>query len=93
MTLDTAFDVPSTSVARHVGEEMIILDLAGGRYVSLNGVGARIWDLIGEGRTLAMICSAIEEEYDVSRERVEQDVLNTAGEMASLGLITERGSA
>ena len=36
-----------------VGDETVILDLASGTYFGLDPVGARIWALMGEGKTLA----------------------------------------
>lgn len=90
MTLNRAFEIPAHAVARRVGDDLVILDLTGGRYLSLDPVGARIWELIGEGRTLGEVCSAMEEEYDVSRERLEEDVLKLAGELSAEGLVEER---
>lgn len=90
MTLDSAFDIPLHAVARKVGEDMVILDLDGGRYLSLDPVGSRIWELIGEGRTLSDVCSVMEEEYDVPRDVLEKDVLRLAGELSEQGLVEER---
>ena len=90
MTPDSAFDIPARTVARQVGDDMVFLDLAGGRYMSLNPVGARIWELIAEGRSIRAVCDAMVEEYEVSRDVLEADVLRLAGELVEEGLMEER---
>ena len=90
MTPDSHFEIPARTVARQVGDDMVILDMTGGRYLSLNPVGARIWELLAEGRSIRGICDGMVEEYDVPREVLEQDVLRLAGELVGEGLVEER---
>ena len=42
--------------------------------VNLNDTAARVWQLIGEGLDRDGICDAMEEEYDVDRKKLEEDV-------------------
>lgn len=79
--------IPYQVMARQVGEEIVILDLVGGSYFGLDPVGARIWQLMGEGKTLAEICEMMLEEYEVEREQLEADVLRIAGELLERGLV------
>jgi len=72
---------------QEVGEETVLLDLAGGSYFSLNEVGARIWQLIGEGATLQSIFDALVEEFDAEPERIRADLLALVDELAKSGLI------
>jgi hypothetical protein len=74
-------------MARSVGDETVILDLATGTYFGLDPVGARIWQLMGEGKTLAEICDLMLDEYEVSREELERDTLRLAEELAAQGLV------
>jgi hypothetical protein len=74
-------------MTRTVGDEVVILDLATGTYFGLDPVGARIWELMGEGKTLAEICDQMLAEYEVSREELEHDVLRLAEELEQQGLI------
>ena len=74
-------------IARQVGEETVMLDLANGTYFSLDPVGARIWQLLGEGKTLAEICEVMMAEYDVAGDEIERDVLSLAEELTARGLI------
>ena len=63
------------AVARQVGGETVILHLGSGTYFGLDPVGARIWQLMEEGKTLAEICNAMLDEYEVSREEFERDTM------------------
>lgn len=87
MNLSEKLTIPPQVMARQVGEETVILDLASGTYFGLDPVGARIWQLLAEGRTLAEVCEAMLAEYEVSREEIERDVLRLAEELGAKRLI------
>ena len=87
MNLSDRISVPSQVMGRSVGDETVILDLESGTYFGLDPVGARMWALMGEGKTLGEVCDVMLEEYDVTRQRLEEDLLNLAGELAERGLI------
>lgn len=87
MKLSDKIKVKDEVLARDVGDETVMLDLAKGAYFGLDPVGARIWQLLVAGRTLAEICDVMMDEYDVPRETLERDVLTLADELAAKGLI------
>ena len=87
MELADKVTIPAQVMARQVGEEIVILDLAGGSYFGLDPVGARIWELMGKGKTLAEICATMLEEYEVTAEQLQGDVIKLAGELAERGLV------
>jgi len=87
MNLTDRVVVPAQVMARQVGEETVILDLAEGTYYGLNPVGARIWAELAEGRTLGEACAALLDEYDVEAARLERDVSALADALASRGLV------
>lgn len=89
MKLSDTATIPSQVMARTVGDETVILDLASGTYFGLDPVGARIWQLIGEGKTLAEICATMLEEYEVEREQLETDVLRLSSELLERGLVVQ----
>ena len=74
MNLADKVTSPDQVMARQVGEETVILDLASGTYFGLDPVGARIWQLLGEGMTLAEVCESILAEYAVSQDEIERDL-------------------
>ena len=88
MNLSDKPTIPPQVMARQVGDETVILDLTGGTYYGLDPVGARVWQLIGEGKTLGEICDTLLDEYDVARDTLERDVLDLAEKLQADNLIT-----
>jgi hypothetical protein len=74
-------------VSCELAGEAVILDITPGIYYGLNAVGARIWKLIQEPRTVNEIRAAVLEEYDVEPDRCERDLLALLQELAARGLI------
>ena len=65
--------------------EVVILNLESGKYYSLGAVGATVWKMIQEPKTVGAVKEAILNTYDVTSERCEADLqalltsLQTAG--------------
>jgi hypothetical protein len=78
-------------VSSDLAGEAVILNLDSGTYYGLDAVGARIWSLIQEPKTLAEVRDAILAEYDVEIERCERDIRTLLEKLASEGLIEIRG--
>lgn len=87
MNLTDKVTIPAQVMARQVGEETVILDLASGTYFGLDPVGARIWQLMGEGKTLSEICDTMLDEYEVTRDALERDVIELAQKLSAQGLV------
>lgn len=90
MNLTDKVTIPAQVMARRVGEETVILDLSSGAYFGLDPVGARIWQLMDEGKTLAKICDTLLEEYDVTRETLERDVIELTEKLLEQKLVSIR---
>jgi hypothetical protein len=88
MNLTDKATIPAQVMARQVGDETVILDLAGGTYYGLDPVGARVWQLMGEGKSLEEICDTLLVEYDVTREVLLRDVLELTDKLHSQKLIS-----
>ena len=73
------------------GGETVLLDPVRGRYHTLNDVGARVWELLADGTTLAAIVGTIRTEYDVPLvggvDPVEQDVTTLLRHLRAAGLL------
>jgi hypothetical protein len=81
---------PKDQVSSDLGGEVAILDLKAGVYYGLDAVGARIWSLIQEPRTVNEIRDILLEEYDVEPERCERDLLALLRRLADEGLVEVR---
>ena len=87
MNNDSTFMVPPHVVARTVGADTVILDLESGTYFGLDPVGTRMWQLIEAGKSLAGLCDVMNDEYEVSRDALERDVLELASELSVKKLV------
>ena len=88
MTLTNRIAIAPNAVARQVGDETVILHLGSGTYFGLDAVGARIWQLMGEGKSLNEICDVVLDEYEVSREDLERDIAGLIKDLVAHDLVT-----
>ena len=88
MDLHEKVEISPQVIAREVGDELVILDLAGGSYFGLDAVGTRIWQLLREGKNPAEVCEIMVDEYEVSREELERDIIILLEELLSRELIS-----
>jgi hypothetical protein len=79
--------VSQDQVSCDLSGEAAILNLKSGVYFGLNTVGASIWKLIQEPRTMDEIRDAIVGEYDVEPKRCEQDILELLQELSNHELV------
>ena len=87
LSLDSMVVASSEQLASDLAGEVIILDLKSGIYYGLNSVGARIWSLLQEPRTVCEIRDIILDEYEVDPDRCEQDLMAVLSELLSRALI------
>lgn len=83
----TQVKASSDQVSCDLAGEAAILDLQNGVYYGLDPVGARIWELIQTPREVQEIVSLLLDEYDVSADQCQNDVLALLGQLAERGLI------
>lgn len=79
-------------ISSDLGKEAVILNLKTGVYHGLDPVGARIWNLLQEPRTVNDILDALLNEYEVEPDRCERDLLALLQQLASEGLIEVRNA-
>ena len=80
--------VASDSVATaDLGGESVLLDPTSGRYFGLNEVGSRIFELLGEPRSVSELVEILVQEYEVGESRLRADVEAFVSEMMSRGLV------
>jgi coenzyme PQQ synthesis protein D (PqqD) len=76
-----------------LGDDTIILDVKAGLYFSLDNVGALVWQLLQEPRSVSDLRQAILETFEVDAEVCERDLLALLGELAAKNLIEIRDAA
>lgn len=77
-------------ISSDLGEEVVILNLRTGVYHGLDAVGARIWNLLQESRTVNDIQDVLLTEYDVESDRCQRDLLELLQKLADEGLVEVR---
>ncbi len=87
MTLADRVSIPDGVMAREVGEQTVILDLASGMYFGLDEVGTYAWRLLEQGRTLEEVCVAMASAYEASRDEIERDLLELVGQLEGRNLV------
>jgi Coenzyme PQQ synthesis protein D (PqqD) len=73
-----------------LGEESAILNLKNSVYYGLDPVGARVWTLLQEPRSVGELRDTLLSEYEVEAGRCEDDLLALLEKMRSEGLIEVR---
>jgi hypothetical protein len=70
-----------------VAGEAVILNLKSGTYYGLNPVGARIWDLVQQPKTVEQVQTILLDEYDVEPEQCNRELRQVLQDLAHAGLI------
>lgn len=87
LSLESIVVTGKHQVSSDLAGEAVILHVRSGRYFGLEQVGARIWQMISAPRRVADIRDTIMREYDVTRDRCEQDVVALLEQLAVEGLV------
>src|SRR3954468_21965182 len=81
------FRPTSGQVSAELGGDLAILDSKSGIYYGLDPVGARIWSLLLEWKTVVEIRSVLLDEYDVEPAQLEGDIGHLFDDLFTKGLI------
>jgi hypothetical protein len=79
--------IPKDVIFTEVSGEAVLLNMATGKYYSLDEVGARIWNLITQYRQLEEVYRALLDEYDVAPQRLEEDLLALTDKLVANALL------
>ena len=90
LSLQSTVMVTSEQVSCPLGDESAILNMKNSVYYGVNPVGATVWNLLKEAKTVSEIRDAILDEYDVDQVRCEKDLFALLEEMRNEGLIEVR---
>lgn len=86
--LNVQYQVHPEAFTTEVDDRIVILEYESGTYFTLNEVGSRIWQLLAQGNTVQAIRDQLLQEYEVSKERLEQDLLGILKQLQAKGLIS-----
>jgi len=92
--LDKVYRVSDRVASRKIVDEVILVPLRDSvaeteSLYSLNEVGARVYDLVDGKRPVRDIIAAIEEEFEVSFEQAQDDVMQFLEQLLTIKSIEE----
>jgi coenzyme PQQ synthesis protein D (PqqD) len=71
---ETAAFRPNAHVLmRKVEDEYVLVDMSRNQIFALNPTGARLWELLNEGRSRAEAVAQLAAEFDASEETIEDE--------------------
>jgi hypothetical protein len=86
--LDTTPRRSDDFCVREVGDELIFLTEQGDKIISLNAMGAFIWEQIDGIHSLRDVLDIICDEYDVTQEQAEDDLRAFAAALVDHHLVS-----
>lgn len=72
---------------RRIDEEAVVVNQDSGEVLVLNELGSRVLQLVEERRSVGGMIDLLLQEYDVGRDRLEEDVLRYLGDLERTGII------
>lgn len=76
---------------RRVDDEVVLVHAGRNEIFSLNATGARLWELLSEGRTRAEAAAQLATEFDVTEEAAAQEADALLDRLSREGLLHVEG--
>ena len=87
VSLDSRVTIHEDAVFRELDGEAVILQLEAGMYFGLDPIGTRLWKLIEAHGQLRPVLDAALQEFDVTSEVLERDLIELVSGLAEKQLI------
>ena len=90
---DSSLDLPmrvhrlGNALETEIENETVMMHIETGSYFGLNPTGSRIWALLAEPIVIGDLCDRITEEFEVSRELCELQVVDFLQCLLERGLL------
>lgn len=89
LAFDSIISISPDVMVRKVGEESVLLDLKTERYLGLDDVSARFWDLLTSGGSIQSAYETLLAEFEVDPERLRNDLDDFVQELVQSGLVQQ----
>lgn len=87
LSLESVIVATPEQVSCALADESAILNMKNSVYYGMNSVGTRVWNLLGEPKTIVQLRDTLLAEYEVEPERCERDLLQLLEQLRAEGLI------
>jgi hypothetical protein len=81
------------NLASQMGSETVMMSIESGKYYNLGEIGGRIWELLAAPISVRELVSRLTEEYEVSTEECEAQVIHYLDNLASEKLVIVQEAA
>jgi hypothetical protein len=75
-------------VSTRLEDQTALMSVTNGAYYGLDPVGSRVWELLGQSRTVSAVVDQLLTEFEVARPTCEQHVLGFLQKLADADLLT-----
>jgi len=75
MNLETKVQLDPELLYSKIGDEIVLLTIESGKYFKVDAVGSRVWEIIKEPTTIQALLNQLIEEYEVSLEQCQKDIM------------------
>lgn len=80
-------------VSRRLEDEVVLVHLRTNRIYTLNETGARLWELLKDGRGRAEIEEQLLQEFEVERDQLQEEVERIVSLLSREGLVSVGNSS
>lgn len=89
MAIETTTRVVRTEgiMTAPVDQEIVLLNMKGNNYISLDAIGRRIWELLENPIAVGELCRQLGGEFEATQEQISADVLPFLAELEGEGLV------
>ena len=89
LAFDSRLSVSPDVMVRKVGDESVLLDLKTERYLGLDDVSSRFWELLTSGETIQSAYETLLAEFETDPERLRADLNDFVKELVQFGLVEQ----
>jgi hypothetical protein len=79
--LETMVQRNNELLASSIGDEVVMMSIENSAYYGLDPIGSKIWEMITEPRQVSDLCEQLMEQFEVSEQECQRDVLNFLNQM------------
>ena len=90
LSLEDSVTISDTTVFRELNGEAVLLQLDEGTYYGLDDVGTRLWQLMLTHNRLQDVFDAALDEFDVTADDLQRDLLDLAHQLVERRLLAVR---
>ena len=70
----TRISIPKDILSQRIDDEMVVLNITTGEYFGLRAESSRAWELLQEDKNPRQVATVLAEEFDATKERIENDL-------------------